>query len=155
MKKLLYLLAFLLPVIPAAPAAQMSAEVLAIMRHVDWKGKPSYGAGVDLGYDFNHYVTGHLRAVAYEDDHWGGTAVDSGSALIEGVLFRSGNYRLALSAIGGVERDFVGEDWGLRLGPRLKARLADNFWLIFEDQAIVYIHQRKSLEAAVSVLFTW
>ena len=97
---------------------KLSVEAIGAIRYNDLKGPGDYGAGADFGYQFNKYVTGHVRLLAYETDNWRGSAIDEGALLVEAKLLRSANGKLSLSAIGGAHRDIARDDWGFGVGLR-------------------------------------
>ena len=98
--------------------AQLSVETLGVIKQSGFlQGSANYGAGATLGYAFNEHVKFNVRALAYEaDNNWRGGVVDEGGLGIEAKLFSSANGKIHLSAIGGVNHDFEGDDWGMELG---------------------------------------
>lgn len=124
--------------------AQVSLETLGQLRYSTSTDTHTYGVGVDAGYKLNQWVTGHIRAVSYETDNWRGGAIDEGSLLVEGSLFKSANGKVTASAIGGVYRDFSERSWGLGVGGRLTATLYKKLAAIGEVQ--VRLHEEAHFE---------
>lgn len=129
----------------------LSVETLGVVRHqnLNFK-KDSYGVGLGLGYAFNDWVRGHVRAVAYDSpDNWRGGVVDEGSALVEARLFHSNNGRISLSAIGGADRDFRAEDWGFSVGARAGVAVYGPLSLGAESRIRAWFKQEKDLVSSV------
>ena len=130
---------------------KLSAEVLGVLRLYDLdSNQDSYGVGADVAYSFNHWVKGHIRAIAYESpDGWRGGAVDEGSALVEARLFQSANQAISLSAIGGADRDFSASDWGFSVGARASVVVYGPFYVGGESRIRAWFKQEKDLVSTV------
>lgn len=128
------------------PATGLSAQALGIL-HNGAVGKPTYGAGADIGYDFNKYVSGHARLVAYEADDWGGSAIDEASLLVKANLFRSANKRVGLFGLGGVDRSFGSgpqdEAWGLSVGGGIEFAIYGNLSAGVDSRARAWFQNNK------------
>lgn len=135
--------------------AQGSIETLGFLRYDTSTHSKDWGAGVDLGVKFNQWVKGHLRLVSYETDNWGGGAIDEGSALVEGALFRSANRKLTLSAIGGVDRLFASSDWGLSAGGRVSYALTKRTYLLLESRARIAEHRDAEVVSVGGIGFSF
>lgn len=100
--------------------SNLSIDTQGAVRHVSIDGPIQYGAGLNVNYSFNKYVTGYVRALSYSD--WKHSAVDEGGLGIWATVLESANKGLSLNVVGGLNRDFESEDWGfgLGLGPELK-----------------------------------
>jgi hypothetical protein len=133
----------------------LSLEVLGAYRSVNLGDRDQYGAGLDLGIKFNNFVSGHIRALAYSDNHWRGTVVDEGSALIEAKLLGSANGRLTLSAIGGADRDFAADDWGFSVGPRISIVLTKYLSIVGESRLRAWFDQEKDLITTAGLKFSF
>lgn len=136
-------------------AGNISVETLGAVRHINIHDGVDYGAGVDLGLKLNSFVTGHVRALAYESDNWRGSTIDEGSLLIEARLLTSANKKLSLSAVGGVTRDFGVDDWGFGVGPRLTVQLTPNIGLVGESQIRAWFDREKDLITTFGIQFTF
>ena len=90
--------------------SNLSLDTQGAVRHVSIDGPVQYGAGLNANYSFNKYVTGYVRALSYSD--FKHSAIDEGGLGIWATLFSSANKGVSLNVIGGVNRDFEGEDWG-------------------------------------------
>ena len=115
--------------------AQLSVETLGVLRYDTKSYEKTWGAGADLGVKLNDFVTGHVRAVAYETDNWRGGAVDEVSALVEARLLQSANKAVSLSAIGGVDYAIASEAYGLSAGGRLAYSFSERFKAGIEARA--------------------
>lgn len=125
--------------------AQLSVETLGAIRNHNITGRESYGVGVGLGYKFNNWVTGRVRALSYSDDDWRGGVVDEGSLLVDATLLRSANGKIQLGAIGGADRDFAADDWGFSVGLRPSINLTKNLSLFGESRIRAWFKQSKDL----------
>lgn len=156
MKKLVLLVALMAGMLSNTKGAQgLSVETLAVIRSAGITDSTDYGAGVDLGLKLNAYVTGHVRAVAYSNDDWRGSAVDAGSLLVEAKLLTSANKKVTLSAIGGVTRYFGEEDWAFGVGPRVSVSLTKNLSLVGETQIEALFKGDKNLITSAGLQFSF
>ena len=135
--------------------AQLSAELLGAMRHVNIDGRVQWGAGVDIGYAFNKEATiiGHVRAISYSDNDWRGGVVDEGSALLEANLFTSANKKVSLAAIGGADRDFEADDWGFSVGLRPSLKLTENLSLVADSRIRAWFKQDKDIVTTLGLCY--
>lgn len=125
---------------------RLSFETLGVIRYSDiGSGHQDYGVGLDAGYEFNRYVIGHVRAISYQNDDWGGSVVDEGSLLVEARLFSSQNSRVSLSAIGGADRDFDRDKWGLSVGLRPSLWIWKGLSLVTEARIRAWMGQQEDL----------
>lgn len=133
----------------------VSVETLGVFKHSGPSfGEVDYGAGVALGYDFNKYVTGYVRALTYqEDNNWHGGAIDEGSVLFESNLFQTKKGGAALGIIGGVDRNFFKNDWGLSVGLCPSFKLTSQLSVFAESRIGVWIHDERTLTTTVG--FNW
>lgn len=132
--------------------AQLSVETLGVIRHKNITQGPAYGAGVDIGYKFNKYVSGHVRAVAYEENDWGGSVIDEGSLLVRATLLRSENNAFSLYAIGGGDRSFgVIEDWGFSVGLGARLTLYKQLHIGADSRVRAWIKQEKDLVSSAFI----
>jgi hypothetical protein len=109
----------------ACLAGNLSVETIGAIRHPNFDN-PVWGAGIDLGYKLNSFVTLHGRAIGYETDSWRGGAVDEGSIYASAMLFSSANQGLKLAATAGGHRDFHADDWGFGVGLRPSLTIIKN-----------------------------
>ena len=137
--------------LPPLKESKLSAEVLGVLRLNDLdSNQDSYGVGAGVAYNFNAWVKGHIRAIAYESpDNWRGGAIDEGSALVEARLFHSQNGRISLSAIGGADRDFRESDWGFSVGARAALVVYGPFSIGAESRIRAWFEQDKDLISSV------
>lgn len=114
--------------------SRFSVSPFGSVSHVDFSGGPIWGAGVDIGFKFNKYVSLHAAALAYEADDWGGPAIDETSVLFRGDLLRFAEGKLIFYGLGSADRSWnehkTGDgDWGLGLGAGAELAIWDNFSL--------------------------
>lgn len=103
--------------------AQLSGELLGAIRHVGIVDGRDYGVAADIGYALSEPVSLHVRAVSYSNQDWRGSAIDETSVLCQARLLYSQNKKVVLSGIGGVDRVWDYDAWGLSIGPRLSFEL--------------------------------
>ncbi len=121
----------------------ISVETLGVIRSVNISDGEQYGVGLDAGVKFNAWVTGHARLVAYQDDHWRGSAVDEGSLLVEARLFGSDSGRVTLSGVAGGDYDVDTRDFGISVGPRVAFVLTKRISLVFESRIRAWFNKTQ------------
>jgi hypothetical protein len=89
-------------------------------------GRPTYGAGLDVGYYVNRTVSLHLAALANEPDSWRGAVIDETSFLFRADLIRSSKERFVAYFIGSGDRAWGRDDWGFGAGVGAEVRLTKN-----------------------------
>jgi hypothetical protein len=155
-----FLVAFLLGLLaltfvqcPARGASlldNVSVDTLAAFR-ADLDGNWDHGAGLDVGYDFNKYVAGHGRILAYSNNEWRGPAIDEVSLLGEATFLRSEKRGFTLGGIGGGDYDVGRDDFGLSLGLRAEARLAKHVSIVAEGRYRMWREGQDDLPLTVGV----
>lgn len=126
------------------------------VRTTDLTGRSEWGAGLDLGYKVNPFVSLHVVNLAFEgpgqtshsDDFkptgkgghgdgfttgpnsWGGTAIDETDLLVKAIIGPMSTDKVSVYALAGGLHQW-GEDqrWGLSAGGGLEYRLSKNFSL--------------------------
>jgi hypothetical protein len=143
----------------AAETAQLSVEAIGAIRYIDLKA-PTYGAGADVGFDFNKYVTGHARLLAYDQravgcdpGGWGGSAIDEGSLYVQAKLLRAANGAVVLSGIGGGSYDPNKGDFGFGVGLRSDFNIWRRLSLFAAGEIRAWMNQPK--DALVTGGLSW
>lgn len=105
--------------------------------HSDFQGKPTWGAGLDVGYYINNTLSLHVSNMGTEENDWRGKAIDETSLLFQADLIRDSRERFVGSLLGSVDRywssgsdshkDNSSEDWGLGIGAGGEIRISKNF----------------------------
>lgn len=110
--------------------------------HTDFQGKPTWGAGLDLGYYINNTVSLHVSSMGTEENDWRGSAIDETSFLFKADLIRDSRERFVGSLLASVDRYWSdhhddiddghkekGSDggWGVGVGAGGEIRLSKNF----------------------------
>lgn len=125
--------------------AQLSVETLGVIRYQDLKGPATYGVGVDAGYAFNKFVSGHARLVTYEP--WAetgkGSAVDEGSLYVQAKLLQSANGKASLSGTGGAHYDQNRGDFGFGVGTRADLTVYKKLSLFAAGELRAWFNQPK------------
>ena len=114
---------------------------------------PQWGAGLDVGYSINHYVSLHVANLAYEMNEWRGPAIDETSLLLRADLIRSSKERFVFYGLGGADRAWGAEDWGFSVGAGAELRLAKNISIGADCRVRAWFKQEKDLETRGFVSF--
>lgn len=120
--------------------SNVSLSPIGVMNVEPSDGAKEWGAGLQLGYQLNKTVSLHLGLVSYATDHWRGSAIDETPATIKAVLFGSSDKGASLYAVGGVERSWRRDDWGMKGGLGVDFKLSKHLALFSEA---TYDVQRK------------
>jgi opacity protein-like surface antigen len=121
------------------------------VRTADLTGRSEWGAGVDLGYSFNSFVSLHVVNLAFEGpgqttqdvktketfgsrttgpNSWAGSAIDETDVLLKARINRFSNESVSLYGIGGGLHTWEKNDrWGLSVGAGLEYRFNKNIGL--------------------------
>lgn len=103
MKKLIVCLLALCTVVTVKSASFLDGVKVspyAALEHPDF-GAPQWGAGVDVGFELNKYVTLSADLMSLEQNSWGGSTIDRASLLATSSLFNSANKKFNIYGIGG------------------------------------------------------
>lgn len=123
--------------------SNLSIDTQGAVRHVSIDGPVQYGAGLNLNYTLNKYVTGYARALSYSD--FKHSAIDEGGLGIWATVLQSANKGLSLNVIGGVNRDFESEDWGFGLGLGPSVKLTKHLSVFAAAEVRTWIKQDKDI----------
>lgn len=104
--------------ITVAPVAALQTENIV--------GESRFGAGLDLGFDVNPYVSIHGTAIGYETGQWGGSVVDESELYGRANFVKFKNETFVLYGKGGVQRDWQESLWGFGVGAGAELRLSKN-----------------------------
>ena len=105
--------------ITIAPVAALKSEGIT--------GASTLGAGLDLGYDINKFVSIHSTSLAFEN--WQGSAIDETSLYGKANFVKFAKESLQLYGIGGVVRDWSDESWATSVGLGAELRLGKHLTL--------------------------
>lgn len=108
-------------------------------------GKPSYGAGVDVGLYVNKTVSLHVLNTANESDNWRGSVIDETSFLFKADLVNYAKERVVLSLIGSGDRIWGLDDWGFGAGAGLELRLTKNLSIGADSRIRALFHHDAGL----------
>lgn len=136
---------------------KFSFETLGTIKHSGENFKEvNYGAGVAVGYTFNKYVTMYGRGLTYKnEDNWRGGAIDEGSLLFESNILQTKDGAAALGIIGGVDRDFHRDDWGLSVGVCPSFKLSKNVSIFVESRFGLEEKAGKSIRTTGGLNWSW
>lgn len=104
--------------------SNVSLAPIGVMNVDPGTGAKEWGAGLKLDYQLNKTVSLNLGLIAYEGDNWQGPAIDETPVEVKAVLFGSADKGASLYAVGGLDRSWRADDWGMKGGLGLEFRLA-------------------------------
>ena len=108
--------ASILDEITVAPVAALRTEGIT--------GASTFGAGLDIGYDINKFVSIHSASLAFED--WRGGAIDETSLYGKANFVKFAKESFQLYGIGGFVRDWGDEAWATSVGLGAELKLSKN-----------------------------
>ena len=95
---------------------KITVAPVAALKTVNISGEKSFGAGLDLGFSINDFVSLHGSAIGFEDNSWRGRVVDESEFYAKADFAKFKNESFVLYGKGGVVRDWEQERWGLGVG---------------------------------------
>jgi Outer membrane protein beta-barrel domain len=104
--------------ITIAPVAALQTENLV--------GESRFGAGLDLGFDVNPFVSLHGTALTYETENWKGSVVDESELYGRANFVKFKNETFVFYGKGGLQRDWQESIWGFGVGAGAELRLSKN-----------------------------
>ena len=108
--------ASILDEITVAPVAALKTEGIT--------GTSTFGAGLDLGYNINKFVSIHASSLAFED--WRGGVVDETEVFGKANFVRFAGEAVQLYGKGGFVRDWGDEAWATSVGLGAELKLSKN-----------------------------
>ena len=108
--------ASILDEITVAPVAALKTENIT--------GQSTFGAGLDLGYNINRFVSIHASSLAFED--WRGGVVDETEVFGKANFVRFAGEAVQLYGKGGFVRDWGDEAWATSVGLGAELKLSKN-----------------------------
>jgi hypothetical protein len=132
--------------ITVAPVAALKSEGIT--------GRSTFGAGLDLGYDVNKFVSIHGTALAFED--WRGGVVDESELYGQASFVRFAGEVLTLYGKGGFVRDWNDEAWATSVGLGVGLRLSKSVSLDADYSIRAWFSDREKdslARALISVSF--
>jgi hypothetical protein len=108
--------ASILDEITVAPVAALKTEGIT--------GTSTFGAGLDLGYNVNKFVSIHASSLAFED--WRGGVVDETEVFGKANFVRFAGEAVQLYGKGGFVRDWGDEAWATSVGLGAELKLSKN-----------------------------
>ena len=108
--------ASILDEITVAPVAALKSEGIT--------GASTFGAGLDLGYNINKFVSIHASSLAFED--WRGGVVDETEVFGKANFVKFAGEAVQLYGKGGFVRDWGDESWATSVGLGAELKLSKN-----------------------------
>ena len=102
--------------ITVAPVAALKSEGIT--------GASTFGAGLDLGYNINKFVSIHASSLAFED--WRGGVVDETEVFGKANFVKFAGEAVQLYGKGGFVRDWGDESWATSVGLGAELKLSKN-----------------------------
>jgi len=138
--------ASILDEITVAPVAALKTENIT--------GTSTFGAGLDLGYNINKFVSIHASSLAFED--WRGGVVDETEVFGKANFVRFAGEAIQLYGKGGFVRDWNGEAWATSVGLGAELKLSKNIAVGADYSIRAFFSEREEdslARALVSVSF--
>ena len=138
--------ASILDEITVAPVAALKTEGIT--------GTSTFGAGLDLGYNINKFVSIHASSLAFED--WRGGAIDETSLYGKANFVKFAKESLQLYGIGGFVRDWSDEAWATSVGLGAELKLSKNIAVGADYSIRAWFSEREKdslARALVSISF--
>ena len=138
--------ASILDEITVAPVAALKTENIT--------GTSTFGAGLDLGYNINKFVSIHASSLAFED--WRGGVVDETEVFGKANFVRFAGEAVQLYGKGGFVRDWGDEAWATSVGLGAELKLSKNIAVGADYSIRAWFSEREKdslARALVSVSF--
>jgi hypothetical protein len=138
--------ASILDEITVAPVAALKTENIT--------GTSTFGAGLDLGYNINRFVSIHASSLAFED--WRGGVVDETEVFGKANFVRFAGEAVQLYGKGGFVRDWNDEAWATSVGLGAELKLSKNLAVGADYSIRAFFSEREKdslARALVSVSF--
>ena len=138
--------ASILDEITVAPVAALKTENIT--------GQSTFGAGLDLGYNINRFVSIHASSLAFED--WRGGVVDETEVFGKANFVRFAGEAVQLYGKGGFVRDWGDEAWATSVGLGAELKLSKNIAVGADYSIRAWFSEREKdslARALVSVSF--
>lgn len=138
--------ASILDEITVAPVAALKTENIT--------GTSTFGAGLDLGYNVNKFVSIHASSLAFED--WRGGVVDETEVFGKANFVRFAGEAVQLYGKGGFVRDWGDEAWATSVGLGAELKLSKNIAVGADYSIRAWFSEREKdslARALVSVSF--
>ena len=103
---------------------EISVAPVAALRTEGITGASTFGAGLDIGYDINKFVSIHSTSLAFED--WRGGSIDETSLYGKANFVKFAKESFQLYGIGGFVRDWNDEAWATSVGLGAELKLSKN-----------------------------
>jgi len=127
---------------------------VAALRSENITGPSTLGAGLDLGYDINKFVSIHGTALAFED--WRGGVIDESEAFGKANFVKFAGEAVQLYGKGGFVRDWNEEAWATSVGLGVDLRVSKHVSLGADYSIRAWFSDREKdslARALVSVSF--
>ena len=138
--------ASILDEITVAPVAALKTEGIT--------GTSTFGAGLDLGYNINKFVSIHASSLAFED--WRGGVVDETEVFGKANFVRFAGEAVQLYGKGGFVRDWGDEAWATSVGLGAELKLSKNIAVGADYSIRAWFSEREKdslARALVSISF--
>lgn len=138
--------ASILDEITVAPVAALKTENIT--------GTSTFGAGLDLGYNVNKFVSIHASSLAFED--WRGGVVDETEVFGKANFVRFAGEAVQLYGKGGFVRDWGDEAWATSVGLGAELKLSKNIAVGADYSIRAWFSEREKdslARALVSISF--
>lgn len=133
---------------------EISVAPVAALRTEGITGASTFGAGLDIGYNINKFVSIHASSLAFED--WRGGVVDETEVFGKANFVRFAGEAVQLYGKGGFVRDWNDEAWATSVGLGAELKLSKNIAVGADYSIRAFFSEREKdslARALVSVSF--
>lgn len=89
---------------------------VAVLKGSEFTGEHTLGAGIDVGFGVNKFVSIHVANYGYEADGWRTSVVDETEVYGKANFARFANESFLLYGKGGATRDWQAQEWAMGVG---------------------------------------
>jgi hypothetical protein len=143
----------------AADSSQIAKNFLVApigaIRTADITGASEWGAGLDVGYKVNPFVSLHVANLTFEGDSWGGLLVDETDLYAKAKFTKFSTDSFTLFGIAGGQRDWVEEDWGFGVGLGASLNFNKHVSLSVDYSLRAWFNRDKDSLARVALNFSF
>ena len=138
----------------ASILAEITVAPVVALKTENITGTSTFGAGLDLGYNINKFVSIHASSLAFED--WRGGVVDETEVFGKANFVRFAGEAVQLYGKGGFVRDWGDEAWATSVGLGAELKLSKNIAVGADYSIRAWFSEREKdslARALVSVSF--
>lgn len=102
---------------------------VAVLKGSEFTGNHTLGAGIDIGFGVNDFVSIHVANYGFETDGWRSGVVDETEVYAKANFARFANESFVLYGKGGATRDWQAQGWAMGVGLGAQLNLSQSISL--------------------------